>query len=184
MAEEDERMQEERKEPEKGDEKKSGSNTPLIIGIIAGVIVIEAVILFVLLQMMKPPKPEEVEAKMKADSLRHSVTEQTTMGAITDPPLEAVVNIAGTDGMRFLKVVLVFEYDDTKYKRLGEELFRRSPKLKDKLMEQLSAMTLEEINDLDARSQIRKEFMRIVNNTLPEKVGQISNVYLNEFIVQ
>ncbi len=184
MAEENEKPQEEKKEPEKGGEKKSGSNMPLIAGIIAGVLILEALMLFFFLQMTKPPSSDEVDAKMKADSLKETISEQTTAGAVTEEPIEAVVNIAGTDGMRFLKVVLVLEFDDKEYKKLGEELIRRHAKMKNLLIEQLSAMTLEEANDPEAQIQIRKEFMRKVNNTLPEKTGQISNVYLNEYIVQ
>lgn len=184
MAEEKEKMQEEKKEQEKPEGAKTGSNMPIIAGIIAGVILIEAIMLFVFLRMTKPPDAQEVEEKMRADSLKQSVTQQTTVGAIMETPIEAVVNIAGTDGMRFLKVVVVLEYDDRKYKKLGLELERRQPKLKNLLIEQLSAMTLEDVNDPDAQSQIRKEYMRTVNNTLPDKIGQISNVYLNEYIIQ
>jgi flagellar basal body-associated protein FliL len=184
MAEENEKKQEEQKEQEKAGGGKSRSNMPIIAGIIAGVIIIEAIMLFVFLRMTKPPSFEEVESKMKADSLRQTTVEQTTVGAIVETPIEAVVNIAETDGLRFLKVVLVLEYDDKAYKNLVFELERRQPKLKNMLIEQLSAMTLDEVNDPDAQGQIRKEFMRAINNSLPEKIGQISNVYLNEYIVQ
>ena len=184
MADEKENIQEEKKDAGKSGEKKPESNKMIMMGIIAGVIVINAIVAFVFIQLLKPPNPEEVDAKMKADSLKQSVTQQTTIGAISDPPLEAIVNIAGTDGMRFLKVVIVFEYNDKKDKKLGEELTLRNAKLKDLLIEQLSAMTLEELNEPDVRTKIRKEFMRTVNNTLPTKIGQISNVYINEFIIQ
>lgn len=184
MADEKEKIHEEKKEPKKAGEKKPLGNKPIVAGIIAGVVIINAIVAFVFIQLIKPPNPEEIEAKMKADSLKQNVAQKTTIGAISDPPIEAIVNIAGTDGMRFLKVVMVFEYNDKKYKKLGEELIRRSAKLKDLLIEQLSAMTLEELNDADIHTQIRKEFMRTVNNTLPVKIGQISNVYFNEFIIQ
>lgn len=184
MADEKENIKEEKKEAGKSGEQKPESNKAIMMGIIAGVIVINAIVAFVFIQLLKPPNPEEVDAKMKADSLKQSVTEQTSIGAISDPPLEAIVNIAGTDGMRFLKVVTVFEYDDKQYKKMGEELIRRDAKLKDLLIEQLSAMTLEELNEPDVRTQIRKEFMRTVNNTFPTKIGRISNVYIHEFIIQ
>jgi flagellar basal body-associated protein FliL len=184
MADENEKKREESREPEKEKGGKARSNTPIIAGIIAGVIVIEAIMLFVFMRMTRPPSTEEVEEKMKEDSLKYTSTQQTTVGAIMETPIEAVVNIAGTDGMRFLKVVLVLEYDDREYKRLGLELERRQPKLKNLLIEQLSAMTLDEVNDPEAQTQIRKEYVRLVNSSLPEKIGQISNVYLNEYIVQ
>ncbi len=164
---------------------KGKTNNKLIIaGIIAGVIVIEALMLVLFFNLTKPPKALEQEAKMRADSLKYAKEVQTSFGNISEPPIEAIVNIAGTDGMRFLKVVLVFEYDDEKYSKLGEELSRRNAKLKDLLIEQLSSMTMEEINDTDARKNIRKSFMRTVNNSLPANIGQIDNVLINEFIIQ
>ncbi len=184
MADETEKKEEEVTEQEKTGGGKSGSNMPIIAGIIAAVIIVEAVMLFVFLRMTRPPSAEEVEEKMKADSLKHTTIRQTTVGTIMETPIEAIVNIAGTDGMRFLKVVVKLEYNEKKYKNLGVELERRHPKLKNMLLEQLSAMTLEEVNDTEAQTQIRREYMRIVNNSLPEKVGQISNVYLNEYIIQ
>jgi flagellar basal body-associated protein FliL len=185
MPEDKEKKQEERKEPEKQQaEKKKIGNKPIIAGIIGGVIVIEAVMLFFFMQLMKPPNEEEVEEKVKADSLKQTAIQQTSVGAILETPIEVVVNVAGTDGMRFLKVVLVLEYDDQEYKNLGAELERRQAQFKNLLIEQLSAMTLDEVKSPDAQSQIRKEFVRIVNNTLPAKTGQISNVFLNEYIIQ
>ena len=66
----------------------------------------------------------------------------------------------------------------------GDDLALRSAKFKDLLLEQLSSMTLEEIQDSDARNQIRKQFHRTVNTILPVDVGQISNVYIDQFIIQ
>lgn len=184
MAEEKENIQEERKDAPKPGEQKPGSSRVILMGIIAGVIVINAIVAFVFIQLLKPPNTEEIEEKMKADSLRQTEVEQTTVGTIVDPPIEAIVNIAGTDGMRFLKVVMVLEYDEGEHKKLGEELVRREPKLRDLLIKQLSAMTLEELNDADAQIRIQKDFMRTVNKTLPPKIGEISNVYIREFIIQ
>jgi|GEM_PF-885169 len=185
-AKEKEQAPDEKKEKESGKQqgKKALGNKPIIIGIIAGVIVIEAILLFVLLRVTKPPSAEDIDAKMKEDSLRQTVTQQTTIGTVFETPIEAVVNIAGTDGMRFLKVVIMLEYDNQAYETLGEELTKRSAKLKDMLIEMLSSMTLEQLNQPDVRTQIRKEYMREVNNSLPAKTGQISNVFLNDFIIQ
>ncbi|MGD9200853.1 MAG: flagellar basal body-associated FliL family protein [Chitinispirillia bacterium] len=164
-------------------EKKTGGNKVIIIGIIAGVIIIEALMLFVFFQITKPPNQAKVEEKMRADSLRQAQSDQTSIGIISDPPIEVIVNIADTDGSRFLKAVIVLEYDK-KYTKLGPELILRHAKLKDMLIEQLSAMTLEELNESDIRAHIRNEFLRNVNLTIPEKLGQISNVFINEFIIQ
>lgn len=188
MADDKEKVQDEKQQGEKGKgedkkEKKKGDNKMLFFGIIGGVIVINGLVAFLLIQLLKPPNVEKEAEKMRADSLRQVASEQTSIGTITEP-IEVVVNIAGTDGMRFLKVVLVLEYDEKQFKTLGEELGLRSAKFKSQLIEQLSAMTLDEVEESDVQTRICKEFMRTVNNSLPEKSGEISNVYINEFIIQ
>lgn len=172
------------KDKEQEPREKRGSNRKLLFGVLGGVILFNVIIAFALIRLTRPPDREAVEARMAADSVKQTRATETSVGAIVEEPVEAIVNIAGTDGMRFLKVVVRLEYDNGKYKKLGEELTRRLPRLKDLLIEQLSAMTIEELEELDARTQIRHRFVRKVNASLPEEIGQVSNVYLNEFIIQ
>lgn len=160
----------------------SKSNKGLVIGIIVVVILIEGAFLFVFFNITRPPNQSEIDQKEKSDSLKQALIDQTSIGLISEAPIEAIVNVAGTDGSRFLKVVLMLEYQENK--KMGEELKKRHPKIKDLLIEQLSTMTLEQINDVDVRNQIRKEFLRAVNSTIPEKIGQVSNVFISEFIIQ
>ncbi len=164
-------------------EKKQGNNKIIFFGIIGAVVVINGLVAFLLIQLLRPPNPEKEAEKMRADSLRQVSTTQTSIGTITEP-IEVVVNIAGTGGMRFLKVVVVLEFDEKQYKDLGGELLLRQAKFKSQLIEQLSSMTLDEVEEGDVQARICKEFMRTVNSTLPEKGGEISNVYVNEFIIQ
>ncbi len=184
MPEENEKKGNEKEANEESTAQGGGSSKALLFGIIGGVVVVNALVAFLLIQLLKPPNPAKEEAKMRADSLKQAISELTSIGSISDPPIEVVVNIPGTDGLRFLKVIVVLEYDDKLYKTIGDELTLRHAKLKNMLIEQLSTMTLEEVEDPGARTRIRKEFMRAVNKTLPDKAGQISNVYINEFITQ
>jgi len=41
-----------------------------------------------------------------------------------------------------------------------------------------------ELSEPNAKEMIRKEYMRIVNSTLPPEVGQITNVLFDQFIIQ
>ncbi|MBN1980548.1 MAG: flagellar basal body-associated FliL family protein [Chitinivibrionales bacterium] len=185
MSEERGKKEEQQQSQEKKSEPKSEKkNTGIVIGIIVGVISLQVIMLFVFFQVTKPPDQKAAEEKTKHDSLKHVSVEQTEIGMILETPVEAIVNIAGTDGTRFLKVTLKIEFDEKKYPKLGEALEQRQPKLKDLLIEQLSSITLEQIQDSDIRNQIRKEFFIRVNTSLPKEEGQISNVYLNDFIIQ
>ncbi len=171
----------EKKQSETGAEK-GGSNKIMFFGILAGVILLNAVIAFMLIKATMPKAPAKENAAA-ADTLKQE-SRLTSIGAISDPPIEAIVNVAGTDGMRFLKVKVVFEYNDKKYKDLGAELARRQPQLKDLLLDKLSRMTLEELEDVKAKDRIRQDLIRIVNESLPEDAGRIRDVYFNDFIMQ
>lgn len=183
MAEERETKEEQAQEKKKEAAPKS-KNSMIVLGIIIGVIVVQGIMLFVFFQLTRPPNPKQIEEKAKQDSIKVVSQEQTTMGDVLDPPIEAIVNISGTDGSRFLKVMVVLEFDGKKYKKLLEELTKRHAKLKDLLIEYLSTVTLKQMEDPDSKNQIRNEYMIRVNASLPKNVGQISNVYFNEFIIQ
>jgi flagellar basal body-associated protein FliL len=169
--------------PQKSSENKNSK--VLFFGIIAIVIVINTVIAFVLIQATRPKDLEKEHEKMRADSLKQVMETSTQMGATTEKePVEAIVNIAGTDGERFLKASIIFEYDDQKYQELGAELTRRTPKFKSILMTYLSKLTLVELTEPDAKERISKEILRMVNNSLPSKIGEIREVMFTTFIIQ
>jgi flagellar basal body-associated protein FliL len=118
------------------------------------------------------------------------------MGATTvASPIEVVVNIAGTEGDRFLKTSVIMEYVDRAEQKGGEKgkeaaspladaLNQRMPKYKSYLIDQLSKMTLPELSAPGARDKIRKDMLRVVNETLPPKLGWVKNVYFTEYIIQ
>ena len=157
----------------------------LLIVIIAAIVLVQIPVMFVLISITRPKTPEEIAAVARADSLRAVVQMATIMGATTsDNPIEAIVNIAGTDNERYLKVTVLFEYDNRAHPRLGDELAIRGPRLKTILLEMLSKLTLMELNEPTSQERIRKEYLQLVNGVLPESAGRVSNVLLDEFIIQ
>ena len=161
------------------------SNRIMMIGIVVGVIVINTLIAFALIKFTKPKNEQQKIAQQKADSLKTAKERATSMGATTaDVPVEAVVNIAGTGGDRFLKAAVIFEYDEKEYPDLGEELVRRIPKFKDLLINHLSRLTLEEVTEPDAKDKIRQDLLRLVNATLPTKLGEVREVLFTSYIIQ
>jgi len=157
----------------------------VVIAIIAVAVILNALIAFLLVNATKPESPEAKAAKMHADSLKQASEQATTMGATTaDAPIEAIVNIAGTDGERFLKVEVIFEYDDKAYPDLGEELARRAPKFKDLLINHLSRQTMADLMEPDAKDKIRKDLARLINATIPPKIGEVRDVLFTTYIIQ
>jgi flagellar basal body-associated protein FliL len=179
--------QEQKPEEQQSKDKEGGGSNKLLFWIIlAGILVANSVVAAVIVMATSKnmgegkPATEEIVDTSSADE-----APAVSMGAISDPPIEAIVNVAGTDGMRFLKVQVVFEYDEKKYKNLGAELARRAPQLKDLLIGHLSKLSLNQLKRPDAKEEIRKEVKRLVNNTLPEDdVGKVRDVYFNDFIIQ
>ncbi len=166
--------------------KNQNGNKILFMALLAGVLVVNTAIAFVLFKVTSPKKEVvQLDSKHGVDSTKNEEEVSAHVGATTgEKPIEALVNIAGTDGERFLKVAVAFEYDDIKYPALAEAIEVRSPKIKDILINYLSKLTLIEVTDPDAKDKIRKELLRMVNNSLPVEEGKIRDVYIVNYIIQ
>lgn len=179
-------VKEKKDKAESSQTKSTDSNNPILtIGIIVGVIILNTIIAFLLVKLTQPKSEELKKALMEADSLKKAAERMTSMGATTaDAPIEVVVNIAGTDGERFLKAAVIFEYDDKSFPNLGPELIRRMPKYKDLLINHLSRLTLNDLTQPDAKDKIRADLLRLVNATLPPNLGEVREVLFTSYIIQ
>jgi flagellar basal body-associated protein FliL len=163
----------------------SGGNKMLFLILIVVVLVINTGVAFFIVQMTMPKKEPVVEAKNKVDTAKAEAEHESAVTATTaEKPIEALVNIAGTDGERFLKVAVAFEYDDVAHPLLAEALEARAPKIKDMMIDHLSKLTLVEVTEPEAKDKIRKDLLRLVNNSIPNDEGSIRDVYIVNFIIQ
>ena len=163
--------------------KKINTGKILLYALVAGAIVLNAVVAFVLIQATRPKDTAEKEAEAKVDSLKNNQGRSAEIGGVSGP-IEAVVNIAGTNGDRFLKVVIKFEFDEKKYPKLAEEMKRFEPKLKDALIELISPLTLAELNEPETRVKLRQDMLRAANNALPAESCQMRDVFIDQFFIQ
>lgn len=160
-------------------------NRIVVIVIIVVALLVNTLIALFLIKATKPESQEEKTAKVRADSLKQATEQATVMGATTaDAPIEAIVNIAGTEGERLLKAEIIFEFDDKTFPDLGAELARRSPKFKDMLINHLSRQTLSDLTEPDAKEKIRKDLVRLINATIPPKIGEVREVLFTTYIIQ
>jgi len=165
-------------------EEKKGGNLGLVVGIIAGIMVLNAVLAFLMVSALKPEDPSAAAAKREQDSLKLVAERERRMGAVTsDAPITALVNIAGTEGERFLKAAVILEYDE-KNVALGNAIRQRTPRYRDMFMGHLSNLTLMEVTEPLARDKIRADLLRMINATLPPGGGEVENVLFTEFIIQ
>lgn len=95
-------------------------------------------------------------------------------------PIESViVNVAETQGRRFLKASLTLEVDGAE----GiESATARLPILRGAVIEVLASKNLEELVSPDARSQIRSEILETLNSKNED--GGFKDLFFTEFIVQ
>jgi len=172
--------------PAEGEEgEKKGGNLIMVIIIIVVVVVLEAAVAY--LMTPKPPSgsnEKNKEIQQVGDSLKAAAEAVTSMGAVTsDAPIDALVNIAGTDGERYLKAKIILEYDG-KNTALGTELRNRVPQFKNEFINYLANITLAEADDPGARDKISKDMLRIINAKLPAKLGEVKNVLFTDFVIQ
>jgi flagellar basal body-associated protein FliL len=153
----------------------------VFFGIIAAAIVFNVIIAFVLIQATKPKNATEKEAQAKADSLQQGEKMHTEIGEIGDP-IDAIVNVAGTDGERLLKVVVRLEFPSGKGEEFTKEMKKISPRVKNLLIDLVSEMSLVELNEPAAKDKIRTSLLRKINNTMPKV--EVLDVLLDQFIIQ
>jgi flagellar basal body-associated protein FliL len=180
-----EKGKEKDKAPDGAGEKKPASSIAtskyLFPAIIAGTIIFNIIVALVLIQMTKPKGAAEKEADAKADSLHQGQSRYSEMGEIGDP-IDAIVNITGTDGERLLKVVVRLEFPSGKGEEFVKEMKKISPRVKSLLIDIVSEMTLAELNEPAAKDKILKNLLRKINATMPKV--DVSNVLLDQFIIQ
>lgn len=111
----------------------------------------------------KKERPEEIEA----------VTGQMF-------PLEPfIINLAGVEGKRFLKLSLELELNSEK---LTSEVTANLPKIKDSILILLSSKTFDDIYTVEGKFKLRDEITARVNRFLVS--GHVMNVYFTEFVIQ
>jgi flagellar protein FliL len=90
-----------------------------------------------------------------------------------------IVNLIDNEGERYLKVVLQLELSD---QPAVEELNLLKPKLRDSILDLLSAKTYKEMMDPIGKQRLRDEIALRANGYLTK--GKILKVYFTEFVIQ
>jgi flagellar FliL protein len=95
-------------------------------------------------------------------------------------PMEPyIVNLIDNEGERYLKVVMQLELSDAP---VTEELNLIKPKLRDAILELLSAKTYKEMMDPLGKQRLRDEIIMRANMYTTK--GKVSKVYFTEFVIQ
>jgi flagellar FliL protein len=154
----------------------------IIIGAaVAAVLVIAVVLMMTLGGGKKEGKAGGAEAKAeKKEGGGHGGGAEGKGGAGTVFPLEPfIVNIYDGQEVRYLKVKVEFEMSGPEVKA---EVDARQAPLRDAILILLTTKTLQEVQDLQGKNQLREEILAAVSKILP--AGKITRVYFTDFVVQ
>ncbi len=90
-----------------------------------------------------------------------------------------VVNLNEPGGKRYLKSKIELEFAD---ELLAKELDSRLPQLRDVILIHLSSKTLDEIQGVDGKIELKNALVTRINQVLTK--GQIRNLYFTQFVIQ
>jgi flagellar protein FliL len=118
--------------------------------------------------------------KPKATSADKKPAEQTKQTVAIFWPLDAfIVNLIDNEGERYLKVVMQLEASD---QSAVDELNLLKPKVRDNILDLLSAKTYKEMMDPIGKQRLRDEIVLRVNGYLTK--GKVLKAYFTEFVIQ
>jgi flagellar protein FliL len=110
--------------------------------------------------------------------------EVTTMGTTLEKAVELTVNIAGTNGERFLVCAVNFEWNAEAHPTFQPEFEKRLPKIRDIIINILSSRTLSELQSSTGKNEITRSILNDVRSIMPEEAGEVRNCFLDKFIIQ
>ena len=90
-----------------------------------------------------------------------------------------VVNLNEPGGKRYLKAKVGLELIEEEVRK---ELEARLPQLRDSILLHLSSKTLEEIQSVEGKIELKNALIKRINQVL--KKGKIRNLYFTQFVIQ
>ncbi|MBJ6801273.1 flagellar basal body-associated FliL family protein [Geomonas propionica] len=176
-------------EPAKPQETPEKNNKKLfiIIGAVVAVLAIGGAAAFFMGGSKKEKAPAEgakVEAKAEGGGGEHGAPakggEGATAGGGTVYPLEPfIVNIYDGQELRYLKLKVEFEMANPQAKA---ELDAKLAPLRDAILILLTTKTMQEIQDLQGKNQLREQILAAVSKVVPP--SKVTKVYFTDFVVQ
>lgn len=151
-----------------------------------GMIIIIALVVLVLLgggigayfMFFSASPEEEAEPKTQEEQVEETIQQSGMPGTMF--PIESfIVNLAGSEGKRFLKVTIDLELNK---EEAAEEVKTRLPQVKDSILVLLSSKTFEEVYTVQGKFKLRDEIISRTNSFL--KTGKVKNIYFTEFVIQ
>ena len=157
-----------------GGKKKIG----MIIGIIVGLLVLGGGGYYAYINFFKEKPAEEKPVDGEETKETAPVEKDVNLGMMF--PLDPfVVNLAGSEGKRFLKVTVSLELSTPE---VNLELKENIQKITDSILVLLSSKAFEDVYSVQGKFKLKDEITTRVNRFLV--VGHVKDAYFTEFIIQ
>ena len=157
----------------------------MIIGIIVGLLVLGGGGYYAYINFFqekpveeKPAEGEEKPAEGKEGKEEAPAEEDLLLGVMF-PMDPFVVNLAGSEGKRFLKVTIFLELSTPE---VHLEIKENIQKVTDSILILLSSKAFEDVYSVQGKFKLKDEITTRVNRFLV--VGHIKDAYFTEFIIQ
>lgn len=162
------------------DEEGAGGKKPIgmIIGIIVGLLVLGGGGYYAYINFFQE-KPVEEKPAEGEEAKEEAPAEEDLFLGVMFPMDPFVVNLAGSEGKRFLKVTIFLELS-TPEVRL--EIKENIQKVTDSILILLSSKAFEDVYSVQGKFKLKDEITTRVNRFLV--VGHIKDAYFTEFIIQ
>jgi flagellar protein FliL len=171
--------------------KKAFTLNPIVLIAIIGAMFLLSLVAFVIVFKVltaPPPAPQEdvKKAEVKKEGGKKEGADKAVdagleinMGKIFTFENPIIVNLAESQGQRYLKTSVQLEVSDEK---VLEELKLRTPQILDLLNTILSSKTVVDVESTVGRNRLRREIIDRINAEIVS--GKINNVYFTEFVIQ
>jgi flagellar FliL protein len=126
----------------------------------------------------KLSKMEREPAAQEAPEQVELAVEETRVKPVF-PLASFIVNLAGENGKRYLKIKMDLEI--TK-EELNDDIRQRIPQIRDGIMMILTSKRYEDIKDTEGKISLRADIQNHVNSFFKEPC--VSNVYFTDFVIQ
>ena len=157
-----------------GGKKKIG----MIIGIIVGLLVLGGGGYYAYINFFQEKPVEEKPAEGEEAKEEAPEEEDVNLGVMF-PMDPFVVNLAGSEGKRFLKVTISLELSTPE---VHVEIKENIQKVTDSILVLLSSKAFEDVYSVQGKFKLKDEITTRVNRFLV--VGHIKDAYFTEFIIQ
>ena len=155
----------------------------IIIGAAVAVAIILGVVVFMMMGKgdKKEAGKEGTETKTAAKADKEGGAKEGAASPATNIfPLEPfIVNIYDGQELRYLKVKVEMEMASPAVKA---ELDGRLAPIRDAILVLLSSKTMQDIQDIQGKNQLKEDIMAAVNKHIPP--GLIAKIYFTDFVVQ